>query len=352
MLSARARGVVILAACLAPLPACSGARADRRAARPDRDRLGATARRPRRSTPDPPPRCCATSRPSAPARVTPARGSRAAPSRAGAPTIGASSARDRGVLRGRGTRARDRSRGRARRLAGRLRLRSPRRRRRLVLGPRRAQAPRNRGVSRRYPPRRGRRRRRVRGPRGHDGTLLDDGRGAWQMPGWPPRGCATSSRIATASDHTCALRKSGAVSCWGENCAGQLGDGTRAARARLPSRWWTSRARSASRCRRRGAARCSRARRWRAGAPRGGAATRRIARSLRPRGGQAGVWLPRGDAPAHRARRDPRRGAARGAPRLRRARERRRGVLGRAHRSACISRGRRADRGDHRRPSR
>lgn len=46
----------------------------------------------------------------------------------------------------------------------------------------------------------------------------------------PAPGLRDVVQIATASDHTCALRKSGAVSCWGENCAGQLGDGTRAAR--------------------------------------------------------------------------------------------------------------------------
>ncbi len=45
----------------------------------------------------------------------------------------------------------------------------------------------------------------------------------------PAPGLRDVVQIATASDHTCALRKSGAVSCWGENCAGQLGDGTRAA---------------------------------------------------------------------------------------------------------------------------
>jgi alpha-tubulin suppressor-like RCC1 family protein len=46
----------------------------------------------------------------------------------------------------------------------------------------------------------------------------------------PAPGLRDVVQIATASDHTCALRKSGGVSCWGEGCAGQLGDGTRAAR--------------------------------------------------------------------------------------------------------------------------
>jgi alpha-tubulin suppressor-like RCC1 family protein len=46
----------------------------------------------------------------------------------------------------------------------------------------------------------------------------------------PAPGLRDVVQIATASDHTCALRKGGAVSCWGDNCAGQLGDGTRAAR--------------------------------------------------------------------------------------------------------------------------
>lgn len=47
----------------------------------------------------------------------------------------------------------------------------------------------------------------------------------------PAPGLRDVVQIATASDHTCARRKSGAVSCWGENCAGQLGDGTREARS-------------------------------------------------------------------------------------------------------------------------
>ena len=46
----------------------------------------------------------------------------------------------------------------------------------------------------------------------------------------PAPGLRDVVQIATASDHTCARKKSGAVSCWGENCAGQLGDGTREAR--------------------------------------------------------------------------------------------------------------------------
>ncbi len=46
----------------------------------------------------------------------------------------------------------------------------------------------------------------------------------------PAPGLRDVTQIATASDHSCALRKDGTVSCWGENCAGQLGDGTREVR--------------------------------------------------------------------------------------------------------------------------
>jgi hypothetical protein len=46
----------------------------------------------------------------------------------------------------------------------------------------------------------------------------------------PAPGLRDVVQVATASDHTCARTKSGAVRCWGDNCAGQLGDGTRAAR--------------------------------------------------------------------------------------------------------------------------
>lgn len=56
-------------------------------------------------------------------------------------------------------------------------------------------------------------------------TMDDTGKSAVD----PAPGLRDVVQIATASDHTCALRKSGGVSCWGENCAGQLGDGTRAA---------------------------------------------------------------------------------------------------------------------------
>ena len=56
-------------------------------------------------------------------------------------------------------------------------------------------------------------------------TMDDTGKSAVD----PAPGLRDVVQIATASDHTCALRKSGAVSCWGESCAGQVGDGTRAA---------------------------------------------------------------------------------------------------------------------------
>ncbi|MEP7123166.1 MAG: hypothetical protein ABJE95_19715 [Byssovorax sp.] len=57
-------------------------------------------------------------------------------------------------------------------------------------------------------------------------TMDDTGKSAAD----PAPGLRDVVQIATASDHTCALRKGGAVSCWGQNCAGQLGDGTRVAR--------------------------------------------------------------------------------------------------------------------------
>jgi hypothetical protein len=41
------------------------------------------------------------------------------------------------------------------------------------------------------------------------------------------------AQVAVAADHACARLKSGAVSCWGDNSAGQLGDGTRDARSAL-----------------------------------------------------------------------------------------------------------------------
>jgi hypothetical protein len=46
----------------------------------------------------------------------------------------------------------------------------------------------------------------------------------------PAPGLRDVVEVAVAADHTCARLKSGAVSCWGDNCSGQLGDGTREAR--------------------------------------------------------------------------------------------------------------------------
>ncbi|WP_181233650.1 RCC1 domain-containing protein [Enhygromyxa salina] len=40
------------------------------------------------------------------------------------------------------------------------------------------------------------------------------------------RGAPTPSALAAGTGHACVLRESGAVSCWGANAAGQLGDGT------------------------------------------------------------------------------------------------------------------------------
>jgi alpha-tubulin suppressor-like RCC1 family protein len=39
-------------------------------------------------------------------------------------------------------------------------------------------------------------------------------------------GLSDATRITTGLSHTCALRATGAIVCWGSNTSGQLGDGT------------------------------------------------------------------------------------------------------------------------------
>jgi alpha-tubulin suppressor-like RCC1 family protein len=49
------------------------------------------------------------------------------------------------------------------------------------------------------------------------------------VPCTPTRvvGIADAVQVAVGGDHTCALRRSGQVSCWGSNKEGQIGDGSR-----------------------------------------------------------------------------------------------------------------------------
>lgn len=49
------------------------------------------------------------------------------------------------------------------------------------------------------------------------------------------QGLANATQVATGEGHACALDKDGAVSCWGHNHHGQLGDGTTADRAQSGS---------------------------------------------------------------------------------------------------------------------
>jgi alpha-tubulin suppressor-like RCC1 family protein len=56
-----------------------------------------------------------------------------------------------------------------------------------------------------------------------DGTFLNS---LVPMPVLGGGGTKTARDVAAAGNHTCAVRASGAVACWGDNTNGQLGDGT------------------------------------------------------------------------------------------------------------------------------
>jgi Regulator of chromosome condensation (RCC1) repeat len=65
-------------------------------------------------------------------------------------------------------------------------------------------------------------------------AVLDDGTArCWTMADLakpsaePVAGLHDVVQLATGRDHSCALLKSGKIVCWGDNCTGQIGDGTR-----------------------------------------------------------------------------------------------------------------------------